>query len=168
MCWQVHPCHFYTWMPPTLKLNMFRCAWNKLYLWNCIVWCLQPWWMLFRNIKNTKCGGVVTGIMITTIHFVVDWWGLPFTVDYIVFRQGSFQSHHLSAGWQGLLCILKVTIRDHKFQTSLFFQTPRLFCIFTENSTVITYLYNNSLGNSIFLEREKILCCWEFNIAGDN
>ena len=42
------------------------------------------------------------------------------------------------------------------------------FYISSENSTVITYLNNNSLGNSIFLERKRILCCWELIVTGDN
>ena len=49
------------------------------------------------------------------------------------------------------------------------FPNRRFFCIFRDNITVITYLYNNSLGNCIFLERETILCCcWELTIATDN
>ena len=54
---------------------------------------------------------------------------------------------------------------------SLFSKPPDFFfffCIFRKNFTVITYLYNNSLGNSIFLEREAILCCSELIIASDN
>ena len=54
---------------------------------------------------------------------------------------------------------LKGAISDRQFHTSLFSKPQILFCIFRENFTVITYLYNNSLGNSIFLERETILCC---------
>ena len=50
-----------------------------------------------------------------------------------------------------------------------FFPNPQLFlCIFSKNFTVITYLYNNSSGNSILLERETILYCWELIITGDN
>ena len=52
--------------------------------------------------------------------------------------------------------IIKGTISDHQFQTSLF-PTPWFFGIFRKNLTVITYLYNNSLRNCIFLERETTL-----------
>ena len=38
-----------------------------------------------------------------------------------------------------------------------FFGNPRFFCIFRENFTAITYLQNNSLGNSILLERDNSL-----------
>ena len=57
---------------------------------------------------------------------------------------------------------------DGQFQTSLFYQPPDLFYIFGDKFTVITYRYNNSLGNCIFLEREIILCCWKLIIAGNN
>ena len=50
----------------------------------------------------------------------------------------------------------------------IFFIYLFFFCIFGENSTVITYLYNNFLGNSIFLERETILCWWELISVGNN
>ena len=38
-----------------------------------------------------------------------------------------------------------------------FFRTPRFFCIFRENFTIITSQYDSSLRNSIFLERENSL-----------
>ena len=57
---------------------------------------------------------------------------------------------------------LKALIGDPKFQKFTFFQSPRFFCIVRENFTVINYLwYNSSHGNSIFLEIETILCCFE-------
>ena len=62
----------------------------------------------------------------------------------------------------------KRTINNRTFQSSFFFKPPDFFFILRENSTLINYLYNNSLGNNIFLERETILCCWELKIAGDN
>ena len=34
-----------------------------------------------------------------------------------------------------------------------FFPNPQIFSIFKENFTVITYLYNSSVGNIIFLEK---------------
>ena len=77
-----------------------------------------------------------------------------------------------------IYCInLKGTISDYPFQTqtALFFLTPiflflfLFFCIFRENFIiVITYLYNSSLGNSIILEREPILCCLEIIFTGEN
>ena len=62
---------------------------------------------------------------------------------------------------------LKGTISDRPFRTSLFSKPPH-FCIFRENYTVVTYLYNNSLGDSTYLERETMLCCGELTIASDN
>ena len=69
--------------------------------------------------------------------------------------------HERDAGIRG-------TISDRTFQTSLFFPNPRFCCIFRENHTIITCVYNNFLRNSIFLERETILCCWELIITGNN
>ena len=46
-----------------------------------------------------------------------------------------------------------------------FFTNPQIFMHFQRE---ITYLYNNSHGKSIFLERETILCCLELIVAGDN
>ena len=68
--------------------------------------------------------------------------------------------------WQLIGCswcvILKGTISDGPFQTSLFFPNlSQFFCIFRENSTILTYLYNDSLRNSVFWGRETTLCCWE-------
>ena len=51
------------------------------------------------------------------------------------------------------------TISDRPFQTSLLNPQIFFFCIFMKNFTAITYIYNNSLENRIFLERETILCC---------
>ena len=45
---------------------------------------------------------------------------------------------------------------------------PIFFYIFGENFTVINYLYNNSPGNSIFLDRKTIFCCWELIFAVEN
>ena len=42
------------------------------------------------------------------------------------------------------------------------------FFFLRENSTVIPYIHSNSRGNSIFVEIETFLCCWELIIAGDN
>ena len=53
------------------------------------------------------------------------------------------------------------------FQSSLFSKTLQ-FSHIQRELHCITYLYKNSLGNSIFLERETILCCWELIIAGDS
>ena len=50
---------------------------------------------------------------------------------------------------EAAVSLFKGTISDRLFQTSLFSKPP-FFPIFRENCTVITYLYNNSLGNSIF------------------
>ena len=73
------------------------------------------------------------------------------------------------ASEKGNIFKVKGTISDPKFQTSLFFsEHPDFFCIFRENYTVLNYIYNNSLGNNIFLEKETIICCWELIIAGDN
>ena len=49
----------------------------------------------------------------------------------------------------------------------LFPTTQIIFFIFRKRSTVTTYIYNNSLENSMFLERE-ILRCWELIFAGEN
>ena len=49
-----------------------------------------------------------------------------------------------------------------------FLNSQVFFCIFRQNFTVINYLYNSSLGNSIFLERETILSCWELIFASEN
>ena len=62
---------------------------------------------------------------------------------------------------------IKGTISDPKFQTSLFFRTPRFYFAFSER-TSLYYLYNNSLGNSMFLEKETITFWWELIIAGEN
>ena len=52
------------------------------------------------------------------------------------------------------------------FFSFLFFSF--LFFFFFQSFT-LSYLYNNNtIGNSIFLEIETILCCWELIIAGDN
>ena len=55
------------------------------------------------------------------------------------------------------LFLMKILWRDYQWLSIpnfTFFQIPRFFCIFRENCTVITYQYNNSLRNSIFLERQ--------------
>ena len=65
--------------------------------------------------------------------------------------------------------VIKGTINDRSFQTSLFSKPPDIFfCIFRENPTVKTCLYINFLGNSMFLERDTRLCYWELIITGDN
>ena len=53
------------------------------------------------------------------------------------------------------LQLFKGTISDRPFQTELFSKPQIFFFIFRENSTVINYLFNKSLWNSIFLERAK-------------
>ena len=50
-----------------------------------------------------------------------------------------------------------------------FFLLTDFFFIFRNKFTMINYMYmNNSLGNSIFLERQTVLYCWELFIAGGN
>ena len=65
----------------------------------------------------------------------------------------------------------KGTIRGRKSSLSYFilfriFYFLIFFCIFRENLTILNYLRNNSLGNSIFLEGETFLC-WELIFAGE-
>ena len=103
-----------------------------------------------------------TDLLLCTINCFLQWDHLPnMAVGDVAF----YYTLYLCASH----LVIKGTISDRPFQTSLF-SDPQIFfffCIFRENLTVITYLYNNSLGNSIFLETETILCSWEL-IAGNN
>ena len=49
-----------------------------------------------------------------------------------------------------------------------FFSKPPDLFAYSRKLHVITYLYNNSLGNSTFLKKDTILCCWELIIASDD
>ena len=69
--------------------------------------------------------------------------------DIMSISQSGIELHEL---------LIKGTISDPKFQTSLLFEPPDFFAC-EKNFTVMNYLpvYNNSLGNSIFLERDNFL-----------
>ena len=63
---------------------------------------------------------------------------------------------------------IKCTINNPKFQTSLFSEPPDFFYIFRENFTVINYMYNNSLGNSIFFDLSFCTARDNFLLVGIN
>ena len=72
----------------------------------------------------------------------------------------SLQSRHIHQHLKGLSMIVHCKLQ--------FFSEPQYFFAYLENFTVITYLNNNSLGNSILLARKTILCCWELIFASEN
>ena len=78
-------------------------------------------------------------------------------------------SSHLSTPVSFVLLVSSASNENGKAVIIRFTSFPKCQdCIFGENSIVITYLYNNSLRNSIFLEKETILCYWELIFASKN
>ena len=115
------------------------------------------WNYLFNAICFTSIGHSVLTIRLFILHIYVDVWKFN--------KWETSKTKNYNWFTPTVITCFKGTISDHPFQTSLFSKAKSFFCIFKENFTVITYLYNNSFGNSIFLERETNICCLELIIA---
>ena len=117
-----------------------------------------------HDVALEYCVVVTNTVIWYKVAFYKKVWKI---VTYLELEETTSILIHHSIAFKG-------TISDHQFQTSLFFQTPRFFffffffffCIFREDFTVMTYLYNNSVGNSMILERDNSLSLGI--ITGDN
>ena len=81
-------------------------------------------------------------------------------------RLGFWQRRGYDAGVpKKATCQNHLLLKDTKIKSSLF-PNPQIFLNIQRERRA--YLYNNSLGNGIFLKRETITSCWKLIFASEN